>query len=165
MEQVVAVAAVVLAIAVGLALRRRLRFMIMVESDSMAPTLTPGQLLLTRRLNDSRPVRRGDLVVARQAESGRMIVKRTVGLPGEHVEVAAGEVRVNGQRLEEPYVARRGGPSGSFIVPDGHVLLLGDNRARSSDSRSWRQPYLPIATLLGVVHATCGRLPRSSRSG
>ena len=156
----VPVAAVVLAIATGLAFRRWLGFMIVVESDSMAPTLTPGQLLLTRRLRGSRHVRRGDVVVARSAESGRMIVKRTIGLPGEHVEVAAGQVRVNGKRLPEPYVTRRGGPSGSFDVPDGHVLLLGDNRARSRDSRSWRQPYLPIEALLGTVPLTCGHLPR-----
>ena len=151
METTVIVVAVGLAVAVGLVVRRRLGSMTMVDSDSMVPTLSPGNLLLSRRLRGSRSVRRGDVVVVRSAELGRMIVKRTVGLPGEHLEVAAGEVLVNGKRLLEPYVTRRGGLAGSFDVPDGHVLLLGDSRAQSSDSRSWRQPYLPIAALSETV--------------
>ena len=114
METTVIVVAVVLAVAVGLVVRRRLGFMTMVDSDSMVPTLSPGQLLLSRPLRGSRPVRRGDVVVVRSAELGRMFVKRTVGLPGEHLEVAAGEVWVNGKRLLEPYVTRRGGLAGSF---------------------------------------------------
>ncbi|MFD5498090.1 signal peptidase I, partial [Streptomyces sp. NPDC127091] len=99
----------------------------------------------------SRPVRRGDIVVVRSAELDRVVVKRVIGLPGEHVDVSADEVRVDGRPLSEPYVVRRGGRSGSFDVPDGHLFLLGDNRARSSDSRSWRQPCLPISALLGTV--------------
>ncbi|WP_406723815.1 signal peptidase I [Streptomyces sp. GD-15H] len=151
MEHAVAVAAALLAVAVGLVARRRLGFVTMVESDSMTPTLTPGRRLLTRRPGVSRPVQRGDIVVVHSAELARVIVKRVIGLPGEHVDVAAGEVWVDGERLSEPYVIWRGGRSGSFDVPDGHLLLLGDNRARSSDSRSWRQPYLPVGVLRGIV--------------
>jgi signal peptidase I len=151
---VIVVAAALLAVLVGLAARQRLGFLTLVDSESMVPTLTPGQRLLTRRPSTSRPVRRGDIVVVRSAELGRVIVKRVVGLSQEHVSVAAGQVRVNGRPLPEPYVTWWGGPSGSFNVPDGHLLLLGDNRAGSSDSRSWRQPYLPMTALRGFVLAS-----------
>lgn len=144
--------AALLAVAVGLAARRRLGFLTVVDSESMKPTLTPGQRLLTRRPEDSRPVRRGDIVVVRSAELGRVIVKRVIGLPHEHVSVAAGQVRVNGTPLPEPYVTMWGGPSASIDVPDGHLLLLGDNRSRSNDGRRWRQPCLPITALRGFVH-------------
>ncbi|MFI8088294.1 signal peptidase I [Streptomyces sp. NPDC086080] len=165
-----ALAAVLLALAVGLVARRRLGFVTMVESESMAPTLTPGRRLLTRRPRASRPVRRGDIVVVPSAELGRVIVKRVIGLPGEHVDIAPDEVRVDGEPLSEPYVVRRGGRSGAFDVPDGHLLLLGDNRARSSDSRSWRRPYVPVGVLRGTllvrprrpVAAPAGRGPRSA---
>ncbi|MFD3626317.1 signal peptidase I [Streptomyces sp. NPDC058698] len=146
-----AVAAVLSAVVLGLVARHRLGFVTVVGSESMAPTLAPGRLLPVRRPRASRPVRRGDIVVVRSAELGRVIVKRVIGLPGEHVDVAADEVRVDGERLSEPYVVRRGGRSGGFDVPDGHLLLLGDNRARSSDSRSWRQPCLPVGALRGIV--------------
>lgn len=145
------IAAALLAGAVGLAARLRLGFLTIVDSESMVPTLTPGQRLLTRPPSTSRSLRRGDIVVVRSAELGRLVVKRVVGLPQEHVSIAAGHVRVDGQPLPEPYVTSWGGPSGSYDVPEDHLLLLGDNRARSSDSRSWRQPCLPISALRGFV--------------
>lgn len=148
---VVLVAAALLAVAMGLVIRRRLAFMTMVQSDSMLPTLAPGQQLLTRRPGSTGPVRRGDIVVVRSAELDRMIVKRVVGLPREQVDVTADEVRVNGRWLPEPYVTRRGGGSGIFDVPDDYLLLLGDNRVHSSDSRNWQQPYVPVSALRGIV--------------
>jgi len=120
-----------------------------VESWSMAPTLRPGSLLLTRRLRPSEGVRRGDVVVLRSAELGRRVVKRVIGLPGETVVVDSRGVCVDGVPLGEPYVLVNGGAGGSFAVPDGAYLVLGDNRARSSDSRSWRQPFVARSTIEG----------------
>lgn len=157
---VMVLAAALVAGAIGLAARQRIGSVTVVDSESMVPTLTPGQRLVTRRPSASRPVRRGDIVVVRSTELGRLIVKRVVGLPQEHVIVTDGHVRVNGRPLPEPYVTSWGGPSGSYDVPDGHLLLLGDNRARSSDSRSWRQPYLPVPALRGFVKAGRSDLPQ-----
>jgi signal peptidase I len=143
-------AAALLAVAVGLPLRR-LGFVTRVESWSMAPTLAPGRLVLTRRPGRSRDFRRGDVVVVDSDELGRAVVKRVVGLAGEHVVVSRSGLQVDGRPVAEPYVVHQGGPSGSFDVPEGRLLLLGDNRARSDDSRSWRQPYLPVEAVRGTV--------------
>lgn len=153
MESLLVVAAsVVLALLLGRAIHRRLGFVTEVESISMAPTLAPGQRLLARRQGALRPLRRGDIVVVDSAELGRPIIKRVVGLPGEHIDVGAdGRVQVAGHDLLEPYVVHRGGRPGAFEVPAGHLLLLGDNRARSSDARVWREPYLPVTAVLGRV--------------
>lgn len=155
MEKAVAVGvAIVLALIVGLVVRRRVGFVTAVDSKSMAPTLAPGQHMLTRRLTSSRPLRRGDIVVVDSDELERVIVKRVVGLPGEHVVIDRdGRVLVDGRILAEPFVAHPGGPSGTFDVAAGHLLLLGDNRAQSSDGRNWRQPYLPITKVRGRVAA------------
>ena len=119
-----------------------------VQSQSMAPTLPGGALALTRRLWRRTPVRRGDVVVVDSRELGRHVVKRIVGLPGETVANEAGRVSINGQPLAEPY-ASRSVFTDTFHVPAGHYLLLGDHRDASSDSRSWRQPYIARAALIG----------------
>jgi signal peptidase I len=150
---VAATAAVLGAAALGLLLRRLLVFVTEVESWSMAPALVPGQRVLTRRLLRGERVRRGDVLVVMSAELGRAVVKRVVGLPGERVEIDRhGRVRIDGTPLAEGYVAHAGGASaGAFAVPEGHLLLLGDNRARSSDSRGWSRPFLPVTAVRGRV--------------
>lgn len=118
-----------------------------VRSGSMEPTLRAGTLWLTRSFG-RRAVRRGDVVVADSAELGRRIVKRVVGLPGEHLVLVDGRITVDGRVLDEPY-ARPSVFRGTFRVPPGHYLLLGDDRDASDDARSWRQPYLPREALVG----------------
>ncbi|MCW2621799.1 MAG: lepB [Frankiales bacterium] len=162
----VVTASVVLALALGRAIHSRLGFVTEVESVSMAPALAAGRRLLTRRQSAARPLRRGDMVVVHSAELHPPIVKRVVGLPGERLDVRAdGRVRVAGHDLVEPYVVRGGGRPATFQVPVGHLLLLGDYRARSSDARVWREPYVPVSAVLGRV-LWCGRNgpPRSPRS-
>ncbi len=159
---------VLAAVAAALAMRRTV-WVTRVASWSMAPTLRPADLLLTRRLRRSEPIERGAIVVLRSAELRRRVVKRVVGLPGESVVVDGWGVRVNGLRLAEPYVLGNGGPGGSFSVPGGAYLMLGDNRTRSNDSRSWRQPFVPRAAIEGRLiarrhHESGAEAPLSSRS-
>jgi signal peptidase I len=115
----------------------------------MAPALTDGQLVLTRSLRPAPAVGRGDVVVLDSpVEPDRSVVKRVVGLPGEHVTFDAGRVSIDGRALSEPYAS----PSvfhGEYDVPPGHFLVLGDNRDASSDSRSWSRPYTPRAAIRG----------------
>lgn len=145
-------ASTVLAWLLARATHHGLGFVTQVESVSMAPTLAPGQRLLARRPHEARPLRRGDIVVVDSPELDRPVIKRVVGLPGEHIDVGAdGRVRIAGHDLVEPYLVHRGGRPGAFQVPDGHLLLLGDNRARSSDARAWREPYLPLSAVMGRV--------------
>lgn len=146
------VIAVLLGVGTGLALRRRVGALTKVDSISMAPSLVPGQRLLARRLPEKGQVQRGDIVMVHSEELGRVIIKRIVGLPGERVRIDDhGGVRIDGVTLVESYVKYRGGPTGTFTVPEGSLLLLGDNRAESCDSRSWQQPFLPITCVQSKV--------------
>lgn len=151
-ELLTAAAVALAAVLVGLAVRRWLVFVTKVDSGSMAPALLPGRCLVTRRLWRPERIRRGDIVVVASQELGRTVVKRVLGLPGERVVIEpGGRIRVDGRPVAEPYVVHAGGPCGVFQVPPGRVLLLGDNRARSSDSRTWRDPYLPVRAVRGTV--------------
>lgn len=69
-------------------------------------------------------------------------IKRVIGLPGEHIKIENGKVYINGVLLDEPYLkddvtTTQGGAFYDIIVPEGTLFLMGDNRERSMDSRSF----------------------------
>lgn len=133
--------------------RRYVGFVTRVYERSMWPTLRPGQLLFTRSVLQGRRIRHGDIAVVQSAELGQRVVKRVLGLPGDRLEFGSRGLVRNGEQLTEPYAVHAGGTSGSWLVPEGHCFLLGDNRAASSDSRSWEQPFAPLGAIVGRVFA------------
>ena len=68
-------------------------------------------------------------------------IKRVIGLPGEHVQIKNGKVYINEELLEEPYLSadvitdETEALYNDFIVPDGCVFAMGDNRKGSKDCR------------------------------
>ncbi len=151
-------AAALAGIAVGALLIRRFGVSTtLVRSDSMRPALEPGDLLLTVGLRPSSRVRRGDVIVFASPERGGTLIKRVVGLPGEHVEIDGGEVRADGAPLAEPVRRISGAYRGSFAVPPDGYLVLGDDPEASDDSRSWEDPYVRLGDVRGIV---CGRFRR-----
>jgi signal peptidase I len=135
----------------ALLFRRYVGFMTRVHARSMWPTLRPGQLLFTRSVLGGRRIRHGDIAVVQSAELGQRVVKRVMGLPGDQLVLGSGGLVRNGESLTEPYVVHPGSGSGSWLVPEGHCFLLGDNRDASIDSRSWKQPFAPLETVVGRV--------------
>ena len=133
-----------------------------VEGPSMQPTLTTGQLLWVNkaayyRWNDQYLLggpQRGDIAVLRSPDSNDDVdlIKRVIGLPGDRLSVLHGEVFINGQTLEEPYIRFQASytyPSDGtqIAVPDGQYFVLGDNRANSRDSHfGW---FVPAENLTG----------------
>lgn len=122
-----------------------------IPSGSMSPTLEAGDHILVtpmaRYLGGTAP-ERGDVVVFRNPEVGPgYFVKRVIALPGEHVELRDGSVRIDGRVLEEPWTAEPTQGSLSEIVPAGHVFVLGDHRGDSIDSRVWG--VLPAGRIVG----------------
>ena len=107
-----------------------------------APTLSEFE----RTLLPIGEVQRGDVLVFKYPEDPtRDFIKRTIGLPGETIELRQSRVFIDGQPIEEPYLdlMRPGGKvaadiRGEFgprVVPDGHLFMMGDNRDNSFDSR------------------------------
>ena len=81
----------------------------------------------------------GDIIVFRwPRDESQVFVKRIIGLPGDTIRIERGEVYRNGVLLDEPYVENRSGETlVERTVREGQYYVLGDNRAKSDDSRHW----------------------------
>lgn len=147
-----------------------------IPSGSMIPALQVGDFILVLKFwyglrmplaTDSvvmwhKPVR-GDVVVFTRPDDPNTpdeddseihIIKRVVGLEGETVEVRGARVLINGKPIDEPYArwtegGKFEGNFGPKTVPPGHILLLGDNRDNSKDSRFWTNPFLDVKRVKG----------------
>lgn len=119
-----------------------------VSGSSMYPTFKDKEYLLSYLLDvrfDN--YKRGDVVVFHSpVETEKLYIKRVIALPGDRVMIQGGSVYLNGEKLDEslylsPDVQTYGGtsiPDGvERIVPDGSIVVMGDNRPYSSDSREW----------------------------
>lgn len=106
-----------------------------VHESSMAPHLVEGDWVIAHRRR--RTPNRSDIVIFPDPTgSGRNLIKRVIGLPGEHVGVEGGRVTINGALLADRWASGTSGPDGGWNVPDDHVWLIGDNRiASASDGR------------------------------
>jgi signal peptidase I len=113
-----------------------------VEGTSMQPRLSEDERILVNKMAYRIwPVARGDVVVFWfPGDPGRSFIKRVIGLPGDVVKIRQGQVLVNGEYLDEPYVPdafREAQDYGPVRVEDGYYFVLGDHRSVSNDSRSW----------------------------
>ena len=114
-----------------------------VQGPSMIPTLQEGDRLLVLNSLLVSDYRQGDIVIARKETfSDDPIVKRVIAVGGQTVDIdfSSGTVYVDGSALEEDYINDRTytdeGTAFPLTVPEGSVFLMGDNRNRSTDSRT-----------------------------
>lgn len=64
------------------------------------------------------------------------IIKRVVGLPGDHVELKEGKLFINDKKVDQKFTFNQDYSSGDFgVVKQGNVFVMGDNRPKSLDSR------------------------------
>jgi signal peptidase I len=120
-----------------------------VDGFSMIPTLQNGEYILVNKLayKTGQP-NRGDIIVFRlPGDESQDLIKRVIGLPGDTVKVSDGVVTINGEKLHEPYIAQSPLYFGEWIVPDGSLFVLGDNRNDSRDSHQWG--LLPLENVIG----------------
>ena len=133
-----------------------------IPSGSMEPTLHVSDRVLVNKVSyDIGDVERGDIVVFERPDSWGSgdiddLIKRVIGLPGETVAVRQGEVYIDGERLEEPWIEddvvtpaffEESGCVPSCRIGDDEVFVLGDNRGNSDASNHFGP--LPFDTIVG----------------
>lgn len=116
-----------------------------IMSGSMEPTLPVGtKVLVNKWTYRFQSPQRGDIVTFPSPVGGKGLVKRVVAVAGEKVRLKNKQVFINERPLEEPYVKHtrplerlKGDDMVIGRVPEGFVVVMGDNRDESGDSRDW----------------------------
>jgi signal peptidase I len=111
-----------------------------IPSESMVPTLKPGDQALVSKLSGHEP-KRGQLVAFHSPRNGgEVLLKRVVAVGGDTVGLEDGVLVVDGRHVREPFVDHKAIDSvyfGPVKVRSGTVFVMGDNRANSEDSRDF----------------------------
>ncbi len=128
-----------------------------IPSGSMEPTLQINDRLFIEKISYRfNPPERGDIIVFRPTDTLKQenpelkdaFIKRVIGTPGDVVEVRNEKVFINGEPIDEDYIAAppeyEWGPK---EVPEDSYLVLGDNRNNSYDSHYWG--FVPRENIIG----------------
>lgn len=113
----------------------RVFVLVQINGSSMKPTLKEDEIVI---LHQTKTVKKGDIVGFYYG--GKILLKRVTAGAGDEIDIdREGNVSVNGERLDEPYLKEK--TLGKcdlefpYEVPEGTIFVLGDNRAISMDSR------------------------------
>ena len=129
---------------------------IQVDGESMVPTLQNGDKLIVWGAGYE-PQRGHVVIVDSYTAYGKPLVKRVIAKGGDvvNIDYQAGTVSVNGEVLQEAYIAEPTylgyDVTFPYTVPEGTVFVMGDNRNASLDSRSSYVGCIDERDILGKV--------------
>ena len=151
------IACILAAFVITLILRNFVFSLVRVQGASMDPTLASGDRLVMIRLGYE--PKKGDVVVVDPDNgSDAPYIKRIIGMPGDEIKFVigvTGEVMmtINGELQRESYISSVFYPGnvgeGEYVVPEGHVFVMGDNRPNSRDSRDASVGFIPFDHVMG----------------
>lgn len=139
---------------------------IVVDGESMMPTLENGERMIVNKIGyEVGEPSRFDILVFHHAPENKDYIKRVIGLPGDHVAYKNDQLYINGEPQKEPYLESNksqvnGGTltedftleerTGEKVIPEGYLFVMGDNRRNSTDSRIIG--LVPLAEVIGKTN-------------
>ena len=122
-----------------------------IYGSSMTPTLQDGQIVVTVKTSS---FEQGDIVAF--YHGNKLLIKRYIAGSGEWVNIDEdGNVTVNGETLDEPYITEKAYGETNielpYQVPDNRIFVMGDNRDVSIDSRSTTVGCIADDQIVGKV--------------
>ncbi|HDR16898.1 MAG TPA: signal peptidase I [Desulfobacteraceae bacterium] len=173
--------AAVIAVILALFIRTFVVQAFKIPSGSMEPTLLVGDHILVNKfiygikmpftrttiIPVKEPGRDDVIVFIYPVEPDKDFIKRVVGLPGDQIEMSGQRIYINGALYEDEYgvYTSRHAESNhahSWIVPENHVFVMGDNRDHSYDSRFWG--FVPMRSIKGKAFIIYWSWPHWKRS-
>ncbi len=148
----------VIALAIVIPVRMFIAQPFVVNGDSMFPTFHNKEYLIVDEISYIvRNPARGEVTIFRYPnDPSRFFIKRIIGMPNETIEIKNGVVKIinkenpDGFILEEPYLNEKFTTTETFTTGNDQYFVMGDNRNRSSDSRSWG--VLPKKFMIGRAY-------------
>jgi signal peptidase I len=149
---------VAFAVLVSLLIRTYVFQTFYIPSGSMEPTLQIGDRIVVSKLSvELGTIHRGDILVFKAppavlndcGDNVTDLVKRVIGLPGEHLSSKGNTIYVNRKPLAQPWAHNEPLERhiGNVTVPANHYFMMGDNQPASCDSRFWGS--IPRSSIIG----------------
>ena len=154
---------IIVILSVFLLVKNILFFEIIVVGTSMDSTLKEGEMGFAIKDNFVINIDREDIIIFEKDD--REIIKRVIGVAGDHIEIKDNKIFVNGTELKEEYLPENTQTKSEvftdFVVPEGHIFAVGDNRDHSVDCREFG--CIPLEKIEGTV--ICRFWPLNQISG
>lgn len=109
-----------------------------VIGPSMYPTLKEGNVILVNKLSTKfGTFKRNEIIVLKHDD--KHMIKRIIGLPGEHIEYKNNTLYINGEAYKEKFLeeSQISKDYDTGVIPDGKYFVLGDNRVNSLDGKDF----------------------------
>ncbi len=114
-----------------------------VDGSSMKNTLIDGDIVLLANGAIAGKPKQGDIIVVNKLSHNGPIIKRVIATEGQKIDInpETGIVKVDGVAIKEPYISsatsvKENNITFPYIVEEGCVFVMGDNRVVSLDSRA-----------------------------
>ncbi|MBC1228294.1 signal peptidase I [Listeria booriae] len=150
---------VILCLGIIFCINKYLYSLVMVNGDSMNPSLTDGELKLMVKSKIGN-INRFDIIVFQDTDSSDLMIKRVIGLPQEVVQYKDNHLFVDGKLVYEDFIMGLSDTDPNYLtknfsthkITKNHYFVLGDNRQLSDDSRLYGT--VNIDKIIGVIKYT-----------